>query len=308
MKPSAAKRFFKAIEGYFVRRKQQRIVRLLLDKCDGRELVARYAAQPADNWQPIGETSPLWVCWWQGEADMPPIARACLHSLRMQAGRHPVTLITKANFREFVDFPDYILRKLSEGNISLTHFSDLLRVSLLSRYGGIWADATLLLPGPAVDSFIRPDATFWSCHHRPIYHNISRGGWVGFFWACGKGHPLPSFIRDLLFKYWDTYDRLVEYLLIDYCFAIARAHIPAIHDMIEALPLTTMGPLGKRLAEPYDPQEWEAYRRDFDFHKLSYKARLRLTTPKGRPTNYAHILETWLPADGGRRPASENPD
>lgn len=297
MSPSPVKRFFKSIETFFVRRKQLRIVGYLLNRCGGRELLDRYAgATPAE---PVGATSPLWVCWWQGEASMPPLVQACYARLRLQAGRHPVRLVTKDNYNQYVSFPPYVLERVADGRISLTHFSDLLRVALLSQHGGIWADATLLLPGPGVDDIIDPAATFWSCHHRPVYHNISRGGWVSFFWACGKGHPLPSFILDLQLAFWKNHDKVIDYLFLDYCFALARAGIPAVHDAIEAIPLTVMGPLGKRLDEPYDPEAWESYRRDYQFHKLNRKARLVTATRDGRPTNYAHILEQ-LTIDNGQ--------
>lgn len=297
MPTSPVKRFFKSIETFFVRRKQLRITGYLLDRCGGRGLLDRYAGATATG--PVGATSPLWVCWWQGEASMPPLVQACYARLRLQAGRHPVRLVTKDNYNQYVSFPPYVLERVADGRISLTHFSDLLRVALLSLHGGIWADATLLLPGPGVDDIIDPAATFWSCHHRPVYHNISRGGWVGFFWACGKGHPLPSFILELFLNYWKDHDKIVDYLFIDYAFALARAGIPAVHDAIEAIPLTVMGPLGKRLDEPYDPKTWKSYCRDYQFHKLNRKARLVTATRDGRPTNYAHILEQ-LTIDNGQ--------
>lgn len=51
-------------------------------------------------------------------------------------------------------------------------------------------DSTVLLPCKDINEFINPSWKFWSCHHLPIYHNISKGGWTGFFLACGKGNPL----------------------------------------------------------------------------------------------------------------------
>ena len=154
----------------------------------------------------------------------------------------------------------------------------------------------MLIPSRPLDEFIRPTETFWSCHHKPIYHNISRGGWVSFFWACGKDNLLPAFMADFHIRYWLRHDKLIVYLLLDYAFALARKYIPAVHRMIEEVPLSAMGPLGKCLNDEYRPEEWEHFCRDYDFHKLTYKIPLHRTTPDGKETYYGHILAEYLEA------------
>ena len=92
--------------------------------------------------------------------------------------------------------PDYIIRKQQSGEIDLTHFSDILRMMLLAQHGGIWMDSTLLIPSNtsahlSVQKINSGAATITR------YYNISQGGWVSFFLACGKGNILPSFIADM---------------------------------------------------------------------------------------------------------------
>ncbi len=303
---AAIKRFFKRIERFIVTCKQRFIVHYLLEHAGGKELIRQYTQGYSPSRQPISATSPIWTCWWQGEEAMPDIVRACYNAMHRHADGHPVVLITEKNHKEYIDIPDYILRKQAAGEIDLTHFSDILRMMLLTRYGGIWMDSTLLLPAKHPDSFIHPENTFWSCHHRPIYYNISRGGWVSFFLACGKGNILPSFIADLHLSYWKRHSRLIDYLLLDYTFAIARKYIPAVHDMIESIPLTEMGPLGKCLNDEFTEERWEEFCTRYDFHKVTYKIPLHKTTPEGRKTFYGHILETFLP-EGGVTGAPSSP-
>lgn len=288
------KRIGKPFEDFFAHIKQRAILRYLLHKSGGAEVVAAYAGAHADDGEPLPADAPVWICWWQGETAMPDIAKACVHSIRLHAGTHPVVLITKDNYAEYADIPADIMEKVKKGEISLTHFSDILRMKLLRRHGGIWMDATVLIPAKEIASFIRTGTRYWSCRHRPIYHNISRGGWTGFFQACGRGCPLPAVIDDLFAAYWKRHNRLIEYLLIDYCFAIARQHVPAVAELVERVPLSVMGPLGKCLNAPFDPQEWERFCRDYDFHKLTYKIPLRRTTADGRKTYYGHIMETFF--------------
>ena len=290
------KRFGKRIEGFFVRIKQRAIVHHLLRKSGGAEVVAAYAGAQADDGEPIAADAPVWVCWWQGEAAMPDIAKACVRSIRRHAGTHPVVFITKDNYAEYADMPADIVEMQIGGVIDLTHFADILRMQLLRRHGGIWMDATVLIPAKELASFIRTGTRYWSCRHRPIYHNISRGGWTSFFLACGRNCPLPAVIADLHLAYWRRHRRLIDYLLLDYCFAIARRHVPAVAELVDRVPLSVMGPLGKCLNAPFDPQEWQRFCEEYDFHKLTYKIPLHRMTPDGRKTYYGHIMETFFDA------------
>lgn len=178
--------------------------------------------------------------------------------------------------------------------MDLTHFSDILRMQLLRRHGGIWMDATVLLPAKDISAFVPPGVRFWTCRHRPTNHNVARGGWTSFLLACGKGCVLPAVVADLHLAYWSRNRRLIDYLLLDYCFAVARRHVPAVAELVESVPPTAMGPLGRCLTEPFDPAEWERFCRDYDFHKLSYKTPPRRFTPDGRKTYYGHVLELFL--------------
>lgn len=95
---------------------------------------------------------------------MPDIVKACYASTKRYANQHPVILITEQNYQEYATMPDYILQKVKKHEISLTHFSDMLRINLLKQHGGIWTDSTLLFTRD-VDSIMNPDADFYTCHH-----------------------------------------------------------------------------------------------------------------------------------------------
>lgn len=85
----------------------------------------------------ITKNAPIFVFWWQGEKDMPKIVKACVDSIKRNCGSHPFNLITKDNYYKYVEIPEYILEKLNSKIITLTHFSDILRMTLLYEYGGI---------------------------------------------------------------------------------------------------------------------------------------------------------------------------
>lgn len=58
-----------------------------------------------------------------------------IESIRRNAKNNQVSLITDANYMEYVHIPSWVEQKRI---ISKTHFADLLRLSLLAEHGGIW--------------------------------------------------------------------------------------------------------------------------------------------------------------------------
>lgn len=188
----------------------------------------------------IEATSPIWVCWWQGEAQMPDICKQCLCSVRHNAAAHPVIVIDLDNYAQYVDMPQAVVDKHKSGLIDYTHFADILRCMLLARHGGIWIDATVFVTRP-LDSFIAIGAPFWSCHHITRYNNISRGVWTSFFFACGKNSLLAKVMADVHVAWWSQHNSLPVYLFLDYAFAIARANFSEVCELVNNLPLDEMG-------------------------------------------------------------------
>ena len=87
----------------------------------------------------------IWIFWWQGEKKMPLIVKKCYESVKSNAKDHKVVLIDKNNLNNYVDFPQFIYDRIETGNMTITHFSDILREKLLYMYGGIWMDATIFM-------------------------------------------------------------------------------------------------------------------------------------------------------------------
>ena len=100
--------------------------------------------------------------------------------------RTPGHSITEKNYKDYVNMPDYIIRKQQSGEIDLTHFSDILRMMLLARHGGIWMDSTLLIPSKHLGTFIHPEDKFWSCHHHTRITTSRKADGSASSWPAGK--------------------------------------------------------------------------------------------------------------------------
>lgn len=86
----------------------------------------------------------VWVCWFQGIENAPNLVKKCYKSLQENLYDKEIVLITSENMNKYVQFPNYIIEKWNAGLITNTHMTDLLRLELLIRYGGMWVDATVL--------------------------------------------------------------------------------------------------------------------------------------------------------------------
>lgn len=91
----------------------------------------------------------IWQYWGQGinSPELPPVVRICFASVDKYKGDYEVIRLSDDKINEFIELPQEVISKLRNGTFTRTAFSDLLRLALLTLYGGVWLDATILLTG-----------------------------------------------------------------------------------------------------------------------------------------------------------------
>ena len=212
----------------------------------------------------------IWFCWFQGLEHAPEIVKNCFASLQENIPQREIIVITEENFREYVDFPAYILEKYQKGIITRTHFSDLLRLQLLLRYGGTWVDATVFCSGRNIPDYMLNSDLFLFQNLKPGLdgHAACISSW--FITSC-QNHKLLRLTRDLLFEYWKRKKYSVDYFIVHDMFQLAIETYP--REWNKVIPFSNSVPhiLLLRLFESYDPSIWEATRAMTPFHKLTYK-------------------------------------
>lgn len=172
----------------------------------------------------------IWTMWWQGRDAMPEAIRQCHDSLLRNARGHEVILIDKHNYRDYVSLPEWVITKLDEKKIGLSHFSDLVRLHLLSRYGGLWVDSALFVLRP----FVMTEPLFMPSF--PESGAICQGRWWFGILGAPAGFKLVEFMKDSLLRYWSRYDAAIEYLMWDGFMRIAYEEFRDISDLIDGLP------------------------------------------------------------------------
>lgn len=107
----------------------------------------------------------IWQYWGQGVEDdkLPELVKKCFESVDKYKGEYRIIRLSDATLGEYLDLPDHIVEKYRTGVMGATHFSDVVRVALLSVYGGVWLDATILLTAPLTDHLCGHD---WFMYQR----------------------------------------------------------------------------------------------------------------------------------------------
>ncbi len=166
----------------------------------------------------------VWWCWLQGEENCPALQKECLKSIRKNLHDRDIIIITNDNLYEYIELPDYIKDKHKKGIISDTHFSDLIRLELLIKYGGTWIDSTAYCTGYDKELFDKPlfvyknlNNLWFSNKHSFDEEPIIADNW---FITSEIGNPILIAVRDLLFDYWKRYNYLVDYFIFHYFFTL----------------------------------------------------------------------------------------
>lgn len=86
----------------------------------------------------------IWLLWYQGWDHTPTIVQRVLESWQKHNPDWTIIQLWELNLPTYVDIPRKPRR-------SQAAFSDVVRLSLLAKYGGVWADATMMCMEPLND-------------------------------------------------------------------------------------------------------------------------------------------------------------
>jgi hypothetical protein len=79
----------------------------------------------------------IFILWFQGFDNAPIIVKKCLESWIYYNPDWNIIKLDYTNLDEYLD-----IKELKNYEMSLWHFSDIIRFMLLEKYGGLWVDAT----------------------------------------------------------------------------------------------------------------------------------------------------------------------
>lgn len=234
----------------------------------------------------------IWIFWWQGTENMPLTVKKCYQSVLKNSNSSTVILITKYNYTEYIKIPEYIIEKFNHGNITITHFSDILRMYLLYNYGGAWLDATIFVSQAINLSLFDYPIYTAKCKNIVNYDNVSLSRWTGFFMFGKAGYPLFFYALSFFYEYWKNEDQLIDYFLIDYIIDIIYNKVSIVEDFKrlkynnEDIQLLSRHLMDKN-------SEYEIILRNQAYHKLNWKNVPNELNELNKDTLWAFIMKYY---------------
>lgn len=236
----------------------------------------------------------IWQFWWQGAENAPPLIRACLTSVRKWANGLEVIVIDKANLSRYVDMPDFILHQHLNGNMTTTHLSDYIRARLLSRYGGIWVDASVYFTAPipqeirdapffmfksslwAHEANIPSENLFLQTIHVASNNALGGGSSAGSSWflSSDKNCRLLDLTAQCMEEYWKNENSLCDYYLFHKFITYLACVDPMCRcEFVSSPTYLNINPhlLQFSLSEPLDETLLKNFKAATPIHKLTYK-------------------------------------
>lgn len=231
----------------------------------------------------------VWICWFQGMENAPELVQKCYKSVQNNLKDKEIILITEKNMMDYVEFPQFIIDKWKSGIITYTHMTDLLRLELLIKYGGLWLDATVFCSSSDIPEYIENSDLFFYQDLKPGKdgHSLINSSWLI---SAKTNNKLLMVVRDLCYEYWEKNNYMIDYFLLHFFISIVSEYYP--EEWKKIVPVSNSIPhiLLLRLFDEYDEKIWNATKSMTAFHKLTYK--FDIEKEKLENTYYSKILKS----------------
>lgn len=240
--------------------------------------------------------NPVWVYWKQGLENAPKIVQCCVKSISEHSSR-AVIILSEESSKRYVEFPNYVIKKLQSGNMSAAAYSDLLRFSLLEHYGGTWIDATVFLTGDLPGYITESEFFAYQDTFGRIDNPARISNWL---LHCKPGNKVMRFTRNMAFQYWKEENYVMEYLFTYMLLQVALDNDTASQEKMPYANSDYCHLMFNSLDLPFDESKYKHITELCNVHKLTYKLYKDVTENKNnfysrivRKEEYAKNSNQW---------------
>ena len=227
----------------------------------------------------------IFWCWFKGLNNITKLGLAGLNSIKKNLKDYNIIIINDTNINKYVNIPKFIMEKYKKGAFTPTHFSDILRLELLNKFGGTWIDASVLIT--------KYDPRFYN-NILFFFGSKSDEGCVGSSWfiTSEKGSPILRTTLDLLYEYWKSNDKLYNYFLLHLFIKIACDKYK--EDYNKVLFVSNLQPhiLQANLNKKFDKILFNSILKNASVHKLTIHIK---DNEFKNNTFYSHIIKEYYP-------------
>ena len=217
----------------------------------------------------------VWCAWLQGIEQAPALVKACIASQKRALPDYEFRFIDRENYRQWTSLPRHVVDKFCKGKIPPALFSDLLRLSLLTKYGGIWMDASVYCSGfgnPDLknrwERILSSELTLFRYFEPGRKAPVALSNW---FIATVPGQRVLSIVLEMLLAYWQDFECTVDYYICHLYLVLVLREFPSVFNNMPRANSRTSLLLSKAFAREYSEEDWQKLTAHVSIHKLNYR-------------------------------------
>lgn len=238
--------------------------------------------------QDLGTDKIIWQYWGQGFDDkLPPMVQLCFTSIDQHKGDYQVIRLCDQTIAEYLDLREFVWEKRQNPEFKHAFFADLLRLALLKAYGGIWADATILLTAPINNEIAKQD--FFMFGRNPIAadkefwqnFNADYFGWhdnhyvniLNSFIVAKKDSEILNHCLQIMLNFWHTQNHIPHYFFFQIMYDVLTKEFMQNQQL--SIDDTLPHQLISIINDPFDADKYRQITENINIHKMTYIANVR---------------------------------
>ena len=233
----------------------------------------------------------IWSAWLQGLDNAPEMVNVCLESHQKHLPGYEFRVLDMENYRQWVELPEWVEEKYARGMIPAALFSDVLRVAVLKRYGGVWMDASVLCTGFG-NQQLQKQWTEVENSRFAVFRYYRKGdrypsGLSNWFIAATPDNVVLTSVYDMLTAYWRDYDCTIDYYMMHLFISCALKAFPEMERGMPKLNSRYSFFLGDALSRTYSQEAWQELVDHVAIHKLNYR---KADEARKNPLSYYNFI------------------
>jgi len=176
----------------------------------------------------------FWQYWHQGvNSTTSKMIVECLNSVKKHCSDYEIIFLTNKTVWNYIELPSFVFEKFGKNRFDLAKLSDLMRLYLLSAYGGVWLDATIYLTKEIDEQMLSEDFfAFQRSKIPPFDAEIYRKfdplyfSWdpkfqirmLNSFIIAKPDNKIVADLLSILLEYWRKEEKCGQYYFFQICF------------------------------------------------------------------------------------------
>ena len=233
----------------------------------------------------------IWQYWHQGKENAPILIQKCFDSIQKHEKDKKIEVLCFDTIKNYVNLPQKYYDMVNTGKIPIAIFSDILRMYLLTQYGGCWIDSTIFLSDKIPDDIMNSE--FCVLQKNPKTDNQENKMSCFFIRSKSNSKNLNA-IKNSLENYWNENDFLINYFMFEHISTMLSEKTLELKSEWDNMPYYSAedtGILQSIMFNDFNQETWDNIKSKTPIHKLSYK---KIKNKISENSYYNYIIEDKL--------------